>query len=430
VVGSVGKSGSDLNLSVRLVDGNSGADLGSSSRASIRMPATDLLAARDSVIEVVAGLLQRRIGQEVRMLETRAETRSDAAWTLMQRGLRVRDNARNAEDTSAAVARLSEADSLFRLAVEADREWSAPVLQRGWVALERTRHERGRAAGPFFQSAIARADTVLASEPRNAKALELRGTARFRYYEAKLTDDDVAWRRLLAGAKEDLEASVAIQDNASTQLTLSVLYYHFSDLNSAVLAATRAYEADAYLERADDVLWRIFFGNLDQAAFGTAERWCLRGAARFPRDPRFVTCQLFLLVTPDFTADVQRGWGLVARLDTLEAPRLDATLFARAEGRVLMGGVLARAGLPDSARSVWLRTRQEAADQRADPGQYLPALEAYTRTLAGDLDEAIDLLKRAISANPDHDFANAQGQYWWWSKLREYPRWQEIKGGT
>jgi hypothetical protein len=64
-----------------------------------------------------------------------------------------------------------------------------------------------------------------------------------------------------------------------------------------------------------------------------------------------------------------------------------------------------------------------------DPQQELSALEAYARTLAGDMDEAIDLLKRAVAANPNHDFAGTAGRYWWWRELRQHPRWREISGG-
>jgi len=427
VVGSVGAAGGNVNVGVRLVDGNSGTDLGS--RASFQMPAGNLLAARDSAIGLVAELLRQRIGGEVRMRETQAETRSAQAWTLLQRGIRIHTEAASTGNTAASLTRLAEADSLFGLAAAADHDWLEPVLQRGWVSLARARREQGRAAGPWFDSAIGFADAALAKDPRNAKALELRGTTRFRYYEAKITDNPTAWRRLLDGAKEDLEASVATNPNAaSAQITLSVLYYYFDDVGSALLAAQRAYQADAYLERADEVIDRIFFGSLDREDFGTAETWCMRGVARFPNEPRFVTCQLFLQVTPAFKPDVARDWQMIARLDTLTARDTLNGPFARAQARVLMGGVLARDGLRDSARAVWARAREQATAQ-VDPGQILPALEAYARTLAGDMDEAIDLLKRAVSANPDHDFANTAGRYWWWRELRQSPRWREVTGG-
>jgi serine/threonine-protein kinase len=423
VVGGVGVRGGNLDVSLRLVDGNTGADLGRGSSASFQMPATDLLAARDSAIGLAAELLRQRIGSQVRLRETQAETQSVQAWTLTQRGARQRAEADGTEGADAALARLSEADSLLRLAVDADRSWAEPVIQRGWVALARATRLRGRAAAPAYDSAIALADVILGREPRNLKALELRGTARFRYYEATITDNQDAWRRLLSGAREDLEAVVSADpDVATAQLTLSVLYYYFDDVRSALLAAQRAYEADYYLERADEVIDRIFFGSLDLGDFGTADRWCGRGATRFPGDPRFVICQLFLQVTPEFPADVARGWQLVGRLDSISAPT-----FARAQARVLMGGVLARAGLADSARAVWTKTRSDVTSA-VDPGRVLSALEAYTRTLAGDMDEAIELLKQAVVANPGHDFANTAGRYWWWNELRLHPRWREISG--
>jgi tetratricopeptide (TPR) repeat protein len=341
----------------------------------------------------------------------------------MQQGLRTLGEARRAAEDSDAVAHLAVADSLFRLAAESDREWPAPALQRGWVSLERARNARGPEAGTLYQSAIARADSVLSRDPQNARALELRGTARFQYYSANI-DIGAGWRRLLEGAREDLEKSVGIQSNASAWLTLSVLYYHFDDVPSALLAAQRAYEADSYLERAEEVINRIFFGYLDRGDFGVAQRWCLLGASRFPRDPQFLTCQLFLQVTPNITLDVPQAWRLVARLDSLQT---DSSAGAMAG--VLTGGVLARAGLADSARNVWSRTRAKFPSV-ANAGQIL-ALEAYARTLTGDADdmnEAIDLLKRAVAANPDHDFANTAGQYWWWNKLRAHPRWREIQG--
>jgi hypothetical protein len=90
--------------------------------------------------------------------------------------------------------------------------------------------------------------------------------------------------------------------------------------------------------------------------------------------------------------------------------------------------VVARAQLVDSARSVWDRTRGGVTAQ-VDRGDNLAAIEAYVRTLAGDMDEAIDLLKRAVAANPDHDFAGAAGRSWWWRELRQFPRWRELAGG-
>jgi serine/threonine-protein kinase len=421
VVGSVEPAGGGaLRVSVRLVDGNSGVDL---ERSSFQVPGTDLLAARDSVVGTVAGFLRQRIGAEVRVRELQAGTRNTNAWTLLQRGTRLRTEAGRARTVEAQRASLAQADSLLRLSATADPSWQRPAVERGWVALDRARLEQGRAAIPFFDRAIALADSALARTPNSAEALELRGTARFHYYLGTLAEDKAAAERLKTGARDDLLAAVEQAPNLATaHLTLSQLWYYFDDVGASLLSAQRAYAADAYLENAGSTLNQIFFGLLDQEQFGQAETWCARGTARFPADTRFVICQLFLLVTPGFPPDVPRARQLRARLDTLEAP---TDVLAKAD--ILVGGILARAGFVDSARELWTRTRATVTPE-VDAREGLSALEAYARTLAGDRDEAIDLLKRAVAANPNHDFAGTAGRYWWWRELRQYERWREISG--
>ena len=48
------------------------------------------------------------------------------------------------------------------------------------------------------------------------------------------------------------------------------------------------------------------------------------------------------------------------------------------------------------------------------------------RTLIRDYDEAIDLLKRYVAANPGHEFVAQAGTVWWWRELRAQPRWREL----
>ena len=59
-----------------------------------------------------------------------------------------------------------------------------------------------------------------------------------------------------------------------------------------------------------------------------------------------------------------------------------------------------------------------------DPARWLYQVEAYVRTLAGDGDEAIDLLKRNAAANPGASFEDS----WWFRSLRTHPRWSELAG--
>jgi hypothetical protein len=88
--------------------------------------------------------------------------------------------------------------------------------------------------------------------------------------------------------------------------------------------------------------------------------------------------------------------------------------------------VIARAGLKDSSRHVLERTRS-ATTPAADPAQELLAIEAMQRTLLGDRDEAIALLKRYSAANPGH-FERGKDISWWWRDLKDDPRFKTLVG--
>src|SRR5436853_2472651 len=83
VEGSVEPVQDRVRATVRLVDGASGAEI---ERAIFEQPAGNALAVRDSVAQRVALFLRARLGEEVRLREQRAGTRSVAAWTLVQQG--------------------------------------------------------------------------------------------------------------------------------------------------------------------------------------------------------------------------------------------------------------------------------------------------------------------------------------------------------
>jgi hypothetical protein len=94
---------------------------------------------------------------------------------------------------------------------------------------------------------------------------------------------------------------------------------------------------------------------------------------------------------------------------------------------LLVGGILARGGLADSATRVFDRAHA-AISAEFDPDLELYPVEAYMRSLAGETDRAIDLLKEFTAANPTHDFSEMLGN-WWWRNLRESPRWKELSIG-
>ena len=426
VSGSVEPVGINLRVTARLVEGEGGSDLG---RETFQLPAGDLLATQDSVVQIVSNFLRQRLGEEVRTRELRGGTENVAAWGLVQRAERLRKDAEDLavnDDDEPAIAALRQADSLLGLAQAADPRWPEPIVDRGWIAYQRGMQlSEGPAVVPWLDTALARADEALAVSTNDSRALELRGTTRFRYWLRRAVTDANAQTRLLEQAKEDLESTVESDPGRVRALVeLSTLYYELPvpDVPSALRSAERAYEADAYLDNADAVLDRLFWGSIDREFLPQAQRWCGEGARRFPDDVRFARCELWLMVTPRVAPAVDQAWQLRARLDSLTENR-----FLRVEADFLVGGVLARAELTDSARSVFQRARA-AISSEFDPDLALYAREAYVRSLAGDLDEAIDLLKEFTAANPTHDFSQMLGN-WWWRELRDHPRWRELSVG-
>ncbi len=228
--------------------------------------------------------------------------------------------------------------------------------------------------------------------------------------------------KVLAGAKQDLEAATQADPSlASAYSTLSHLYYTTEDVPAALLAARKAYEEDAYLSVAPEVLSRLFYGNYDLEQFSQATRWCLEGARRFSQDYRFAECQLLLMTTPDAQPDVAGAWRLLARIDSLAPGPRKANEHHRAE--TIVGVALARAGLGDSARRVLARAR---ADRTVDPAQEIISIEAFGWMVLGDRDQVIALLKRYVAANPGHAFKRGGDISWWWRDLKSDPRFAQL----
>ena len=427
VTGSVEQVGDHLHVTVRLVDGASGADI---KRASFDHRAGDLVTAiRDSLSGRVAEFLRARLGEEVRLRTEQMGTSSVAAWSFKERAEKSRKDAEAAlegDHAAAALGDFHQADSLAGLAEAADDKWVDPIVFRGTLAYRRGRlAEDPTEALGWIKTGLGHAERALRMAPSDGRALELRGTLHYFQWTLRVTPDPAAAQALLQSARQDLESAVQADPSlASAYSTLSHLYYQVEDVPAAVLAARRAYEQDAYLSVARDVLSRLFFGSLDLEQFSQAERWCGEATRRFSRDYRSAQCQLLLMATPVRPPDVERAWQLVALLDTVTPEAFRS--YLRLESRLRAGGVIARAGLKDSARHVLDRARA-ATTRVADPGQDLLAIEAYERTLLGDRDEAIALLKRYSAANPGH-FERGKDISWWWRDLKDDPRFKALVG--
>lgn len=431
VAGSVRPDGDGVRIDVRLIDGASGVEY---RRTSLSHEGEDLLAASPALAEEVSRFLRSRLGEEIAVRETERATESVNAWALLQQARRIR------KDASAGVHGnghmegherddlLDQADSLLVVAARLDPDWPAPVRERADLAYVRSRlaHDH-HAALRWANRAIELGSTALEMGPDEPKALTIRGTARYWRWLIDQQLDVSARQSLFDAARTDLERAVSRDPaRADAYSTLSHLYYNAHEHGSAsavALAAQRAYEEDAYLEVANDVLSRLHEAALDMGDFRRAREACAEGARRFPSDSRFTQCRLRLMATPAIEADVAEAWRLAARADSLAPPQWRD--YDQLMNTLFVGGVIARAGLPDSARVVLDRAHARINDE-IDPEGDLLTVEAAIRARNGDAKRAVTLIEQYLARNPGHAFSPATGLAWWWQPLENDPDFQRL----
>src|SRR5690242_20426273 len=422
--GTVEGDGDHLWITVQLVDGASGAQF---QRESFQVPRKALLTARDSLAGAVAYLLRERLGADVRLREERNATTSADAWSLVQQVENLRRTAEELIGSSYpddAEKKLTQADSLAAAASTLDLRWPQPVLERGSIAFRKSRLTKDKQRqATLLDSAILYSGRALAIDPRSADAYELRGTAEYERVRRELLVDQRSINGAVAAADSDLRQAIAINPRqAGAWNSLSIVEYGKSNLVEANLAARRAYETDAYLSAAPEILGRLWATSYDIGQFADAIHWCDLGQQRFPKNPIFIRCQLYLLVSPAVRKDPSEAWRLVDEVTRL-TPKQDAE-YARREGEILAAVAIGRAGLRDSADRVLGRARPNA---KIDPEGELTGLEAMARAKLGENDEAFSLLERFLVNHPDHrDFTKANP--WWWEELRKDPRFSKLLG--
>jgi serine/threonine-protein kinase len=315
---------------------------------------------------------------------------------------------------------------LLAAAEQTDPRWPVPATLRGRVAYERSRFERLAVdADRFLQPGLNAAERALALDPKNADALELRGTLRYRRLALALEPDTRRAERLLDEAEGDLVAATNINPaQVGAWNVLSILYYQKQDNVQANWAARRAYEADAYLSAAEEVLWRLYATSYDLEQFQQAADWCAKGRQRFPQNARFLECRLWTMTTGALAPDPDVAWQLA---DAVVAGRPEPQReFARHLMPIIVAGVLAKANLPDSARHVLVRARTGAD---VDPTLELAGYEAWVRVQLGDRDEALRLLRQYLVANPRHREGFKKRVHWWWRAIQDDPRFKALISG-
>jgi len=423
VEGSVERSGEQIRVTVQLVDGATQTQL---ENATVSRRVGELFMLEDDLAHEVARLLRRRIGEVVRVRETIAGTRNAAAREMVFRADKLREDAAagasSADTTDVAMAKgkLLEADSLLAAAARADRRWLAPLIDRGWVALELAQRETGDARITAFDRAMTHAAQALARDSTNPLGLELRGSTLY-WQAARLDLEDTVFRARLQRARHDLEAAVEKDTSLATAWgTLSLVRVALGTVTEAERDARTALAMDTYLRDAPTILLALYSANLMRDALPEAWTWCDRGAHDYPSDTRFIECRLTLLAEDDTrTPDSRQAWDLVRRADALDPPAR-----ARAVGRpwlplyrrMMAAVVSARAGAPDSARAVARRVRALTLGN-SSLATDLDYEDAYLHLVLGEREEALRLLARYLEARPS--LADLVSRHPRWRVLRD-----------
>jgi serine/threonine-protein kinase len=429
IEGSVVPEGSDrVRVTTWLTD-SEGNELGR--RTNVLIPRDSLFAAEAAVSHQVSVRLREQLGLELRQAEDRARAGNAQAWTLYQRAQTTRKEGERAavSDRAEGLQRLAIANSLLVAAASGDRSWVEPLIARGEVALSRARLVSERTDRMrWIDSGLVFAGRAVETDPTSAAALALRGGLRFAKYRLTDPTDPAARSELLRNAEADLQNAVTADGTlAAAYATLSSIQYEKKDVHAALTMARNAYEADAYLANADNILASLSDAAYDTEQFAESDKWCAEGARRFPGDYRFTMCQLWGMITPDAVPNPDQAWRLARRVDSV-APAASRALLAHM-ARMIVGGATGkrRAGsenpLGDSARRVLVRAR---GDADVDPEHELPGYEAIMRAQIGDLDSAIVLLRQYVAYHPDHSFEVGGNVHWWWRELKAKPEFQAL----
>jgi len=423
VEGLVEELGSDLRVTVRLVDGASGAEF---DRQALAMPASDALAIRDSVALQVEQFLRERLGEEIRLREGRDATSNPVAWSDYASGERLRKDAEEqvlTEEVDAALSLFAHADSAFARAAALDEAWAEPLIARAAVA-ERMAWFTSAEHDTFDEHVVRGmrlVDGALQRDPGNPEALAQRGSLKqLRWSFSDLPPEEE--ESLLQSAEDDLVSALNMDNSiARAHFIRGLIQGSRGEIPAANLSFRQAWDADAYLREAPDILNFLVLSSMDLEYFSDGARFCDTARRRYPSDYRFISCGLRFMITDGVEPDIDTAWELLAELEQHSPPTYRE--FRVRDWTMMVAGVIARAGFPDSARAVLARAR---ATPEIDPERELLLSEAYVQVLLGDHDAAFDALTAYMAANPGHRFVEGEPVHWRWRPLTGDPRFQTL----
>ncbi|MEO8140950.1 MAG: serine/threonine-protein kinase [Gemmatimonadota bacterium] len=420
VDGSVRKVGDRFRISLQLVDGQTG----------IRSVSRELEGSLQDLVPIQGELASSVVVMLKAKPRNLAESGPGAVWIAIQEARRLLatgDSLVDRGDTVGAPSQYARADSLARKAIALDAR-----SVDGWVLRATIAYRQSRVAGDntrliqaWSDSGLSEAEMATALAPHHPDALVIRGTLRYWRWLNQLERDSAKASALLLGAQSDLETATSLAPKrADAWAVLSHLYYQTKGSVEVERAAAKAYEANPYLRGADRVLNRLFFSSYDLNDFPSASRWCTTGHQRFPADHLLMECSILLMTMKDGSRDVSLAWR-IADSATVLAPKAGRE-FATHYHAAILGAVLARAGLGDSARRVLSRSRATA---KLDPSSDIANVAAFGYTLLGDRAEAIDQLRRVLASNPERRASLEADPGWWFQELRDEPGFRRLVGG-
>ena len=434
VRGSVEPDGKNLRITVRLYDGVGGAEYGS--RKTFTIDPEKFVEAKDSLVATVADALRTEVGLALSRADDRAETRSSAAWSLAQRAdqLRRRGEAAAASGDQEGMNReFLASDSLLAEAEKLDASWVRPIIARGNLDYRRSRliPRNSVAIKPWLDSGMVDANRALAKAPNDPDALELRGNLQYWGLLVNLYPDEAEATRVLLAAQADFEKATQLNpQQAGAWASLSHSYYRNGSDAQVNIAATKAWEADAFLSNADVVLDRLFISSYDLEQYPAAEKWCLELQRRFPQAFNSRKCSLLLMTMVDGDPRLDSAWKLADSVAAL-APGARKPL-QRLAGNQLVAVVIARVSkntpsLADSARRV---VEANLGTPDVDPTKETYNTGAFTYTLLGDTAQAVRLLTDYLAANPQRIASFARDAGWRFRPIQNDRRFRALVGSA
>ena len=421
VEGSLTGSGDSVIARVRLQALRDGAPRVLQTASVSGVAGDELVMGADLAWEV-ARLLREGLGVEIRAHEIQLGSESSEAWLLVQRALELRDAADTlaGDDRAAATRLLGRADSLLQRAEREDPDWNEPIIQRGWTAEARARAEAefaGSYSEAWAREALLYADRALGRHAGDADALELRGRLSYGLAEVAPAEETNA---LLRAAERDLRAALREDPGLPRAAwALSQLYHRLGEFEQAEHYAQRALDTDHFYEEAPQIVFQLYTAANDRRDREAADGHCSEGRRRWPDRGYFYVCGLLVLKSyPADSTDVTRAWELHDELVRHSAA--DDRDNNRRYGLMLVAGVAARAGLPDSARALIARARAP------EPLPIFAYDEAHAWLLLGQPDRALARLEDFVAIRPAS--RESLPTDWWFEELHQDPRFLRLTG--